>query len=69
MFSQEVNGVALVYLVYWNGVNLNLHLDWRSQWKKMDKFKKISLPIRKIVKFQQDEGDNLTAFPPKQQTG
>ena len=37
--------------------------------KKMVKFKKIILLIRKIVKIQQDEGDNLTAFWPKQQTG
>ena len=69
MFSQEVNGVELVYLVYWNGVELILHLHWRALWKKKDKFKKIILPFRKIVKIQKDKGDNLNAFRPKQQTG
>ena len=37
--------------------------------KKKDKFKQIILPIRKFLKFQQAEGDNLKAFRPKQQTG
>ena len=32
--------------------------------KKKDKFKEIILPIRKIVKIQQDEGDTLTLSQP-----